>query len=70
MAPTKGDDRDPITGRKKLKTSDLLLTSAQRGAVEGLAHTFKKKGGYDSLRKGVWEDLEKSVGFVFMGVLG
>jgi COMPASS (Complex proteins associated with Set1p) component shg1 len=63
MAPhAKGDDRDPVTGRKKLKTSDLPLTSVQRGAVEGLAHTFKKKGGYDSLRKSVWEDLEKSVG--------
>ena len=65
MAPhAKGDDRDPVTGRKKLKTSDLPLTSVQRGAVEGLAHTFKKKGGYDSLRKSVWEDLEKSVGLI------
>ena len=47
--------------RKKLKTSDLPLASATRAAIEGLAHTFKKKGGYDSLRKQVWEDLEKSV---------
>ncbi|TVY81800.1 putative translation initiation factor eIF-2B subunit delta [Lachnellula suecica] len=60
MAPLTKGDRDPVTGRKKLKTSDLPLTSAQRGAVEGLAHTFKKRGGYDSLRKSVWEDLEKS----------
>ncbi|TVY17415.1 hypothetical protein LARI1_G004220 [Lachnellula arida] len=59
MAPH-ANDGDPVTGRRKLKTSDLPLTSAQRGAVEGLAHTFKKKGGYDSLRKSVWEDLEKS----------
>lgn len=49
--------------RKKLKTSDLPLASATRAAIEGLAHTFKKKGGYDSLRKQVWDDLEGSVGF-------
>jgi COMPASS (Complex proteins associated with Set1p) component shg1 len=49
--------------RKKLKTSDLPLASATRAAIEGLAHTFKKKGGYDSLRKQVWEDLEGSVSF-------
>lgn len=47
--------------RKKLKTSDLPLASATRAAIEGLAHTFKKKGGYDLLRKQVWEDLESSV---------
>ena len=47
--------------RKKLKTSDLPLASATRAAIEGLAHTFKKKGGYDSLRKQVWDDLEGSV---------
>jgi hypothetical protein len=49
------------SARKKLKTSDLPLASATRAAIEGLAHTFKKKGGYDSLRKQVWEDLEGSV---------
>lgn len=50
--------------RKKLKTTDLPLASATRAAIEGLAHTFKKKGGYDSLRKQIWEDLESSVGSV------
>ena len=52
-------DAPPV--RKKLKTSDLPLASATRAAIEGLAHTFKKKGGYDSLRKQVWEDLVGSV---------
>jgi hypothetical protein len=47
--------------RKKLKTSDLPLPSATRSAIEGLAHTFKKKGGYDALRKQVWEKFEASV---------
>ena len=47
--------------RKKLKTSDLPLASATRAAIEGLTHTFKKRGGYDTLRKQIWEDLERSV---------
>ncbi|KAJ5050679.1 uncharacterized protein L3040_002554 [Drepanopeziza brunnea f. sp. 'multigermtubi'] len=46
--------------RKKLKTSDIPLSSATRQSIDDLAHKFKKKGGYDSLRKQVWEDLEKS----------
>ncbi|KHJ32802.1 putative arginine rich protein [Erysiphe necator] len=44
----------------KLKASDLPLSSATRAAIEGLAHTFKKKGGYDSLRKQIWDDLMKT----------
>jgi hypothetical protein len=56
--------------RKKLKTSDLPLASATRAAIEGLAHTFKKKGGYDSLRKQVWEDLESSVSFATLSEKG
>jgi len=56
-------DAQSINGppRKKLKTSDLPLASATRAAIEGLAHSFKKKGGYDSLRKQAWEELEGSV---------
>jgi len=48
--------------RKKLKTSDLPLPSEARQAIDRLAHTFKKKGGYDHLRKQVWDDLQSSVG--------
>ena len=51
--------------RKKLKTSDLPLASATRNAIEGLTHTYKKKGGYDSLRQQVWQELERSVSFNF-----
>jgi hypothetical protein len=47
---------------KKFKASDLPLPSATRTAIEGLAHSFKKKGGYDSIRKQVWEKFEASVG--------
>jgi hypothetical protein len=46
---------------KKFKASDLPLPSATRSAIEGLAHSFKKKGGYDAIRKQVWEKFEQSV---------
>jgi len=46
---------------KKFKASDLPLPSATRTAIENLAHSFKKKGGYDSIRKQVWEKFEASV---------
>jgi hypothetical protein len=46
---------------RKFKASDLPLTSATRSAIEGLAHSFKKKGGYDAIRKQVWEKFEASV---------
>jgi hypothetical protein len=62
MAYTKDDKAIGGLVRKKLKTSDLPLASATRAAIEGLAHTFKKKGGYDTLRKQVWDDLVGSVG--------
>ncbi|XXH00196.1 hypothetical protein Hte_006538 [Hypoxylon texense] len=45
---------------RKFKASDLPLTSATRSAIEGLAHSFKKKGGYDAIRKQVWEKFEQS----------
>lgn len=46
---------------RKFKASELPLTSATRSAIEGLAHAFKKKGGYDTTRKNVWETFEASV---------
>lgn len=47
---------------KKFKASDLPLPSTTRSAIEGLAYSFKKKGGYDAIRKQVWEKFEQSVG--------
>lgn len=47
--------------RRKFKASDLPLPSATRSAIERLAHNFKKKGGYDAIRKQVWEKFEASV---------
>ncbi|KAJ2992525.1 hypothetical protein NUW58_g2142 [Xylaria curta] len=45
---------------RKFKASDLPLPSTTRSAIEGLAHSFKKKGGYDAIRKQVWEKFEQS----------
>ncbi|GKT40914.1 LOW QUALITY PROTEIN: reticulocyte-binding protein 2 a [Colletotrichum spaethianum] len=45
---------------KKYKASDLPLPSATRAAIESLAHSFKKKGGYDAIRKEVWDKFAAS----------
>lgn len=65
--PVNGNSIDGPPVRKKIKTSDLPIPSTTRASIEDLAHKFKKKGGYDSLRKEIWEDLEKSVSFTGMG---
>lgn len=49
------------TSVRSFKASELPLSSAVRSAIEGLAHTFKKKGGYDAIRKQAWEKFEESV---------
>lgn len=49
------------TSVRSFKASELPLSSAMRSAIEGLAHTFKKKGGYDAIRKQAWEKFEESV---------
>lgn len=46
--------------RKKPKTSDLPLSSAQRASIEGMLHTFKKKGDFDSLRKKAFQQYNES----------
>lgn len=46
--------------RKKPKTSDLPLSSAQRSSIEGMLHTFKKKGDFDSLRKKAFQQYNES----------
>lgn len=61
IPPTKADTSVPERPRKKIKTSELPLSSSTRSAIESLSHTFKKKGNYDALRKQVWETLQTSV---------
>lgn len=50
---------DPTS--RKYKASELPLPSATRAAIESLAHSFKKEGAYDSIRKQVWDKFEASV---------
>ncbi len=45
----------------KYKASDLPLPSATSGAIESLAHAFKKEGAYDDIRRQVWDKFEASV---------
>lgn len=49
------------TATRKFKASDLPLPSATRAAIESLAHSFKKEGAYDTIRKQVWDKFEASV---------
>lgn len=47
--------------RKRFKTSELPLNATQKSTIDGLLHTIKKKGEYDSLRRNVWSQFEESV---------
>lgn len=57
---------------KKFKAEDLPISAAQHAAIDKLLHSFKKKGGFDSIRKqiwaefndGVWHSLVKAVRFI------
>lgn len=52
---------DPaLPPRKRFKTSELPLNAAQRSSIDGLLHTIKKKGKYDSLRQRVWSQFAES----------
>lgn len=46
---------------RKYRAADLPLPSATRAAIESLAHSFKKEGAYDTIRKQVWDSFEASV---------
>lgn len=47
--------------RKKPKVSELPLSSAKRASIDGLLHTFKKKGEFDALRKKTYAQFEQGV---------
>jgi hypothetical protein len=47
--------------RKKLKLADLPITAHQRNTIDGLLHTFTKKGEFDKLRKSIFAKFEQSV---------
>ncbi|KAK1080801.1 hypothetical protein LTR33_005238, partial [Friedmanniomyces endolithicus] len=46
--------------RKKPKVSDLPLSSAQRDSIDGMLHTFKRKGEFDALRKKAFQQYNES----------
>lgn len=47
--------------RKKFKTEELPLSATQHTAIENLLHSFKKKGGFDNVRKKIWADFDSGV---------
>jgi hypothetical protein len=53
------DDGDFV--RTGVKLSDLPIASAQRNAIDGLVHTFKRKGEFDKLRKSIYAEFTQSV---------
>ncbi|EGD97664.1 prostatic spermine-binding protein [Trichophyton tonsurans CBS 112818] len=46
--------------RKKFKLSELPISTAQRTTIENLLYSFKKKGGFDAVRKEVWAKFNDS----------
>lgn len=47
--------------KKKYRVSELPLSSSQKSTIDGLVHTIKKKGIYDTLRKQVWAQYSDGV---------
>lgn len=47
--------------RKKFKLDELPLTPAQHTSIQSLLHSFKKKGGFDSVRSGIWKEFDNGV---------
>lgn len=52
--------------RKKFKAEELPLSAAQRTAIDNLLYSFKKKGGFDSVRKQIWAEFNDGVGLSFV----
>ncbi|PWY77379.1 hypothetical protein BO70DRAFT_363321 [Aspergillus heteromorphus CBS 117.55] len=56
--------------RKKFKTEELPLSAAQHTVIENLLHSFKKRGGFDTIRKKIWSEFHDGVFFFFYSCLG
>jgi COMPASS (Complex proteins associated with Set1p) component shg1 len=48
--------------RPRFKLSELPVAREKRVAIDNLNYTFKKKGGFDSLRKKIWAEFTSSDG--------
>ncbi|KAK4546346.1 hypothetical protein LTR36_002023 [Oleoguttula mirabilis] len=55
-----GANEFELPPRKKPKVSELPLSSAQRASIDGILHTFKKKGEFDALRKKAFQQYNES----------
>lgn len=55
--------------RKRFKADELPITSSQRAAIEHLLFAFKKKGGFDVVRKQVWAEFNEGVFEISINVL-
>ena len=51
ISSSSGPEEPPL---KRLKPSDLPLTSTQRNSITSTLHTFKKRGEFDALRKSIY----------------
>lgn len=58
--PKRSIEIESVT-RKKFKTDDLPLSAAQHAVIDKLLHSFKKKGGFDSVRKQIWAEFNDGV---------
>ena len=61
MPPVKSQPEDEDFVRKKIKISDLPINPTQRNAIDGLLHSYKKKGEFDKLRKEIYNQFAQSV---------
>ena len=52
--------------RKKYRVTELPLSATQRAAIDGLVHTIKKKGIYDTVRRQIWSQYNESVSVSFL----
>lgn len=55
--------------RKKFKTDELPLSAAQHSAIEHLLHAFKKRGGFDTIRKKIWSEFHDGVFIISLIVI-
>jgi len=52
----------PSVIHPRFKLSDLPVARDKRNTIDSLNYTFKKKGGFDSLRKKIWAEFTSSDG--------
>lgn len=61
--PKRPLEGEPAVSReyKKPKLSELPIDQAKRSAIDGLVHSFRKKGEFDNMRTAIRAQFEASV---------